>query len=94
MYRVETTPEFDEDVGSLDRAIAQRIIRKVEWLAEHPETLPPTYLRFPPLSLLSCRDVSSNLIFMYNLLYFTKLAQNSYESRECNEMKGTVNLYG
>lgn len=42
MYRVETTPEFDEDLGSLDRAIAQRIIRKVEWLAEHPETL-----RFP-----------------------------------------------
>ena len=42
MYRVETTPEFDEDLGSLDRAIAQRIIRKVEWLAKHPETL-----RFP-----------------------------------------------
>lgn len=42
MYRVETTPEFDEDLESLDRAIARRIIRKVEWLAEHPETL-----RFP-----------------------------------------------
>jgi len=32
MYRVETTPEFDEDLESLDRAIARRIVRKVEWL--------------------------------------------------------------
>ncbi|MBU0496152.1 MAG: type II toxin-antitoxin system RelE/ParE family toxin [Chloroflexi bacterium] len=39
MYRVETTSEFDEDLGCLDRAIAQRIIRKIEWLAEHPGIL-------------------------------------------------------
>lgn len=42
MYRIETTPEFDEALGSLDRVIVQRVIRKVEWLAEHPEAL-----RFP-----------------------------------------------
>lgn len=42
MYRVETTPEFDEDLGSLDHSVAQRVVRKVEWLAEHPEVL-----RFP-----------------------------------------------
>lgn len=42
MYRVETTPEFDEDLGNLDRAVARRIIRKLEWLADHPEAL-----RFP-----------------------------------------------
>lgn len=39
MYRIETTPEFDEDLSGLDRAVAQRVIRKVEWLAEHPEVL-------------------------------------------------------
>ena len=39
MYRVETTPEFDEDLSDLGRAVAQRVIRKVEWLAEHPEVL-------------------------------------------------------
>lgn len=42
MYRIEAAPEFDEDIGNLDPAIAQRIIRKVEWLAKHPEVL-----RFP-----------------------------------------------
>ena len=42
MYRVVTTPEFDEDLGNLDRAVIQRIVRRIEWLAEHPEAL-----RFP-----------------------------------------------
>jgi mRNA-degrading endonuclease RelE of RelBE toxin-antitoxin system len=42
MYRIETTPEFDQDLSSLDRALARRVIAKVEWLAEHPEAL-----RFP-----------------------------------------------
>jgi len=39
VYRIETTPEFDEDLRNLEREIAQRVIRKVEWLAQHPEAL-------------------------------------------------------
>ncbi len=39
MYRIETTPEFDEDLRRLDRGVARRVVEKVEWLAEHPETL-------------------------------------------------------
>ena len=39
MYRIETTPEFDEDLSSLDHVVVQRVIRKVEWLPEHPEAL-------------------------------------------------------
>lgn len=39
MYRIETTPEFDEDLRRLDRGVARRVLEKVEWLAEHPETL-------------------------------------------------------
>ena len=42
MYRIETTPEFDEDLRNLDHAVARRIIAKAEWLAEYPEAL-----RFP-----------------------------------------------
>jgi mRNA interferase RelE/StbE len=42
VYRIETTPEFDEDLSDLDRSVAQRVVRKIEWLAEHPEAL-----RFP-----------------------------------------------
>ena len=42
MYRIETTSEFDKDLGNLDRSVALRVVRKVEWLADHPEVL-----RFP-----------------------------------------------
>ncbi len=42
MYRVETTPEFEEDLGNLDLPVARRVVRKVEWLADNPEAL-----RFP-----------------------------------------------
>ena len=42
MYRIATTPEFDADLKRLDRDIARRIIKKLEWLSHHPETL-----RFP-----------------------------------------------
>jgi len=46
MYQVEITPDFDEDIKSLDRPIAARIISKIEWLAEHPELLknPPKHM--------------------------------------------------
>ena len=42
MYRIETTPHFDNDLRRLDRSTAARIIETIEWLAEHPEAL-----RFP-----------------------------------------------
>jgi len=42
VYRIATTPEFDADFRKLDRDIARRIIKKLEWLSHHPETL-----RFP-----------------------------------------------
>ncbi len=42
MYRLEVTPEFEEDARRLDPAVAQRVILRAEWLAEHPEAL-----RFP-----------------------------------------------
>ncbi len=42
MYRVETTPDFDKDIKSLNREIALRILKKLDWLSQHPEVL-----RFP-----------------------------------------------
>ncbi len=39
MYRIDTTPEFDRNVKALDPSIAARVIKKVEWLAQHPELL-------------------------------------------------------
>ncbi len=42
MYRVETTPDFDKDIKSLNHEVAFRILKKLDWLSQHPEVL-----RFP-----------------------------------------------
>ena len=42
MYRIETTPEFDKDLKNLEREITLRVLKKLEWLKQHPEVL-----RFP-----------------------------------------------
>jgi len=42
MYRLETTPDFERDLKTLERDIAQRISKKLEWLSQNPEAL-----RFP-----------------------------------------------
>ena len=39
MYRIEFTPTFEKDFKALDKSIAKRIVRKLEWLQEHPESL-------------------------------------------------------
>jgi len=39
MYEVKTTPDFDRDMKELDQPVADRIIEKIEWLADHPELL-------------------------------------------------------
>lgn len=39
MYRVDTTPEFDKDLKKLDRGITIRILKKLDWLTQHPEVL-------------------------------------------------------
>ena len=39
MYRLETTPEFEKALGKLDRYVSTKIIKKLEWLTQHPEVL-------------------------------------------------------
>ena len=48
MYRVETTPQFDEEFKKLAPAVASRVISKIEWLSEHPEVLGSPLKYVPP----------------------------------------------
>jgi len=41
VYRVEFDPEAEEDLSQLDRPIAQRILKKIRWLAENIERIQP-----------------------------------------------------
>jgi len=45
MYKVDFTPEALEDVSKLDKAISQRILRKIEWFAQHFEAITPQPLK-------------------------------------------------
>jgi len=41
MYAVRFTPQAEADLSRLDRDVAQRILRKLRWLAENFELLTP-----------------------------------------------------
>ena len=42
MYKIKTTPTFDEDLKKLDRQVAERVLEKIEHLASYPGLI-----RFP-----------------------------------------------
>jgi len=42
MYRLETSPDFEKDFKALERDVANRISKKLEWLSQNPGAL-----RFP-----------------------------------------------
>jgi len=41
MYHIRFTPTAGDDLGRLDKPVAQRILTKIRWLAEHIETVTP-----------------------------------------------------
>jgi mRNA interferase RelE/StbE len=55
MYRVEFLPEAAEDVARLDRAVAQRVFRKLRWLAENLDSLRPEPLSGSLAGLMKLR---------------------------------------
>lgn len=44
MYEVELTPQSSEDLGRLDKPVAQRVLKRIRWLAENFEALEPQAL--------------------------------------------------
>lgn len=41
MYQVVFTPTAESDLSALDKDVAQRILRKIRWLAENMDALTP-----------------------------------------------------
>jgi mRNA interferase RelE/StbE len=44
MYHVAFTPDGDADLARLDKLIAQRVLKKLRWLAENFELITPEAL--------------------------------------------------
>jgi mRNA interferase RelE/StbE len=66
-YRVILMPQVEEDLASLDRLVAQRIITKMFWLAENFESLVPEPLSGPLRGLFKLRVGSYRAIYSVNL---------------------------
>jgi len=56
VYRLDTTPDFDRDFKALDREIATRLLKKLEWLRQHPEIL-RFQLKNPPKDLKGITEI-------------------------------------
>ena len=50
MYRIRTTPTFDKDIKKLDRQVAKRIIKKIEWIISQSK-IPTSLIRYLPKDL-------------------------------------------
>ena len=44
-YKVDFTPQAFEDISKLDRAVIERIAKKIEWLSESLDAISPQALK-------------------------------------------------
>jgi len=44
IYRVDFTPQALEDISKLDKPVAERVLRKIEWLSHNLDVISPQLL--------------------------------------------------
>ncbi|HEV2248190.1 MAG TPA: type II toxin-antitoxin system RelE/ParE family toxin [Terriglobia bacterium] len=55
MYQVEFRPQAAQDFEKLDQAVADRVLKKLRWLAENFDSIKPEPLAGPFTGLLKLR---------------------------------------
>lgn len=45
IYRVDFTPQALEDISKLDKPVAERVLRKIEWLSHNLDVISPQPLK-------------------------------------------------
>jgi mRNA interferase RelE/StbE len=55
MYQVEFRPRAAEDFAKLDRTVADRVLKRLHWLAENFDSVKPEFLTGPFSGLLKLR---------------------------------------
>ena len=66
MYQVEFLPQAVEDLESLDKAVAQRVLKKIRWLAESFESVKGKPFTGPLGGLLKLRAGDYRIIYEAN----------------------------
>ena len=63
MYQVEFRPRAAQDFENLDQVVADRLLKKLRWLAENFDSLKPEPLTGPFSGLLKLRVGDYRIIF-------------------------------
>ena len=66
MYDVEFTSEAEADLDSLSKSIAQRILKKIRWLAENFEIITPEPLTGDWKGLYKLRVGDYRVLYTYS----------------------------
>lgn len=65
-YQVEFLPEASDELASLDKAVAQRVLKKLKWLAENFEDLTPEPLHSNLKGLFKLRVGSYRVFYSFD----------------------------
>lgn len=63
MYQIRFIKDAVRDLEKLDKAVARRIVRKINWLAENAETIEPQGLRSKLAGLAKIREGDYRIIY-------------------------------
>lgn len=66
MYRVDFTRGAEKDLARLDASIAQRVLKKLRWLAENFETIRPEALTGPWQGVFKLRVGDYRVLYTYD----------------------------
>jgi len=66
MYEVEFRPQATQDFEKLDRAVADRLLKKLRWLAQNFDSIKPESLTGPFAHLFKLRVGNYRVIYEIN----------------------------
>ena len=88
MYEVEFTPEAEDDLSRMSKAIAQRILKKIRWLAENFEMVTPEPLSGEFKGLYKLRVGDHRVLYTFGqnerkvlIIHLVKHRREAYKSR-------------
>ena len=66
MYKVEFTPNAETDLARLDAPVAQRVLKRLRWLAENFEAIRPEALTGQWQGVFKLRVGNYRILYTYN----------------------------
>ncbi len=87
MYHVAFTPAAHADLARLDKPIAQRVLKKLRWLAEHFELITPEPLTGEQHGVFKLRVGDYRVFYTFDraetkiIVHFVKHRREVYKTR-------------